>query len=573
MDRSEAEPSAPLTPATSPGPSQAPLPVRPRRRLSPRLAWALALVALVLAVIALGDAWRQSRLREVYLPDLEVMAQRSPHDGRLLALLGARLMEAGELEAAAETLRRAIVGGDDTEEVWLSLAATNAARGQRGVALGDLTLARHVKGDTPALLAAQARVEAAGGVPGVAADMALTQALCPSGPQAILGTHAAGSFLNGLEEWWGRRHPETSGYATRQDWVRRQPQDAQTLRLWGLALERNRRQAEAGAALEQAVARAPDSPAAHLAYAGFLRGVAPPAKTGLEYIAALKLHPDWLPALLGLGEVGVSEGLKYGVAAYKRATEVAPQSPEAWIGLGRAYSPASDTRGKSVAAFATAARLAPDRTDFLGAYADVLQQQNRWDDAEALLRRRLKDAPGDPFSHYLLGMGLMDSHPSPAREAEAEAQTREALRLSPHAPEAADQLAGILLARGGTAEALKLLQGSVSDDPNNLNTLNTLARAYRRAGQAHQAAATTARALTLRRDQDRKSVLTEQEHRHFMDPGLHDQLADIFRRIGRPDRAREEREVARLLRSDPAKISAQEKALDADLTKLLPQDR
>lgn len=567
MSRSEATSPVPRSPVIP-----RPQAFNPKRRRHALWLMAVVLAAVTLAVSGLGSAWQQARLREAYLPDLEAMAQDSPRDGHLLALLGARLMEAGEMDAAAETLRRALVGGDNADEVWLSLAATNAARGQRGVALGDLTLARHVKGDTPDLLAAQARVEAAGHVPGVADDASLTQALCPSGPQAILETHAGGSFLNGMEEWWDRRHPEISGYATRQSWVKRQPEDAQALRLWGLALERNRRQAEAGVALEQAVARAPDSPASHLAYAGFLRAVASPAKTGLEYIAALKLHPDWLPALLGLGDVGVSEGLKYGVAAYKRATEVSPQSAEAWIGLGRAYSPMSDDRAKAAAAFAAAARLAPARTDFLSAYADVLRQQNRWDDAEALLRRRLKDAPQDSFSHYLLGMGLMDSRPSPARAAQAEAETREALRLSPHAPEAADQLAQMLLERGDTMEALTLLQGGLSDDPYNLNTLNTLARAYRRAGQAQRAAAITARALSLRRDQDRKAVLTEQEHKQFADPHLHDQLADLFGRIGRPDRAREEREIARLLRSDPAKISAQEKALDADLSKLLPGD-
>ena len=209
---------------------------------------------------------------------------------------------------------------------------------------------------------------------GAATNALLAQALAPEGPQSIVDTHAAGSFSNGISEWWGRCHGETSGYTTRLHWVQRQPEDAQALRLWGLALEKNHRLPEAGAALAEAAAKAPNSPAAHLALADFLRGVASPARTGLEYIAALKAQPDNLSALLGLGEVGVSEGLKYGTAAYKRATEVAPQSVDAWIGLGRAYSQTGSDFDKAATAFASAARLAPDRTDFLSAYADVLRQ-------------------------------------------------------------------------------------------------------------------------------------------------------------------------------------------------------
>ena len=196
--------------------------------------------------------------------------------------------------------------------------------------------------------------------------------------------------------------------------------------------------------------------------------------------------------------------------------------------------------------------------------------QHRWDEAEDLLRRRLQDAPEDAYSHYLLGMDLRNDHPSPAREAEAEAQTREALRLAPHAPEAKNQLAQIALAKGNFEEARRLLEGSLSDDPYNLSTLNTLTQAYRRSGQAKRAEEVSARALSLHQDQDRKAVLREQEHKSFTDPRLHEELAEIFGRTGRPDRARQEQEIAHLLRSDPARIAAQEKSLDSDLAKMLP---
>ncbi len=572
-------PSANLLPPSRAAFSAEPTEQRPFSWHTRRLArYMMAAVGAALALAALvvsASAWQQTRLREAYLPDLEVMAQRSPHDGRLLALLGGRLMEAGELDAAADTLHHAIAAGDDADEVWLSLAATNAARGQQGAAQGDLVLMGRIKGETPALQAAQARIADLPALPPNApkaeADAALTQALCPQGPQAILATHAAGSFLNGAFEWWGRRHAETSGYATRLEWVHQQPEDAQALRLWGLALERNRRLTEAGLALKQAVAKAPSSPAAHLAMAGFLEKVAPPAKAGMEYIACLKLRPNWLPALLGLGRVGSMEHTKYEAASYKRATEVAPDSADAWIGLGRAYGQVQSDYDKSLAAFETAARLAPDRSDFFASYADVLRNTNQWDASEAMLRRRLKVAPEDAFCRYLLGLVLRDSHPTPDREAEAEVQTRESLQLAPHTSDADNQLAEMLLERGDARGAVALLQDSLSADPYSLNTLNILARAYRENGQTSQAALISARARAFRTVQERKSVLSSQEHEKFLDVPLHEELAILYRKTGRPDRASQEEQLVRLLRADPAKVDAQEKALNTDMARILPK--
>ena len=59
---------------------------RPRRLAL--LVAGLALLAGLWLGLTLRDAWRGTRRREAYLPELEAMARRSPGDGRLLALLG-----------------------------------------------------------------------------------------------------------------------------------------------------------------------------------------------------------------------------------------------------------------------------------------------------------------------------------------------------------------------------------------------------------------------------------------------------------------------------------------------------
>ena len=514
----------------------------------------LAVAVVALAAGALNGAWQRTRLRECYLPELEARARRSPADAPLLALLGARLMEASELDAAADALRRAAAAGDNTDEVWLSLAATNAARGQRGAALGDLALAQQTHGDAPALRAAQARVQA---LPPGAAGAALTQALCPQGPQAILGTHAAGSFLNGAQEWWGRHHPESSGYATRQDWVAQQPEDAQALRLWGLALERNRRLPEAGAALERAVAQAPRSPQAHLALAHYLGQTEVLGRAISEYLVCLKLRPDWLPALLGLGDVAwLHHQNKLASDTYQAATRVAPRSIDSWVGLGRADLTLRYYLPKSLQAFGTAAQLAPERTDFYPSYGDALRRAGRWDEAETLLRRRRAAAPEDADCHFFLSLVLMDSRPSPTRNAEAESELRTCLRLTPGLVAPNIFLAQLLMQRGATEEAAGHLEEALKADPYNVNALRRLAQIYRQLKRQELSDEVMARAASVSRDQESILSLQPIERAKPLSVQVHSQLASLFARIGRPDLARNERQTAGLLQTRPKETAA-----------------
>jgi len=282
--------------------------------------------------LRLVSDWRLTALREAYLPELQAQSRRDPHNGVLLALLGGRLAEAHDPEAA-DRLRQAVAAGEGTELVWQTLAATAAVQGDAPRALADLSLGLRSLRISPVLENALLRARMLGPHPPPAL---LAQAICPQGPEPLVRAYTRGSALNGVFTWWGRHFPESSGFATREDWARSAPNNPQALRLYGEALVRNGRLADAGAPLRRAVALAPNSPAAHLALADALARGGLPAKAGLEYIAALKLRPDWLPALLGLGRSALNAGLKYAGDAFGRATQIAPQSAEAWIGLGSA---------------------------------------------------------------------------------------------------------------------------------------------------------------------------------------------------------------------------------------------
>lgn len=538
-----------------------------RRRLSRPAA--LLLVGLVLAAVALGlrlaDAWGETARREASLPQLEAQALRSPNDGPLLALLGARLAEAHDPQAA-DALRRSLAAGERSELIYQTLAASLAAEGETARALNDLRLGRDsLPGGAPTLNTALAQVGALGPNPD---PRAVAQAICPDGPSPLADAYARGSFLNGLVSWWGRQHPDRSGFSTRQERARDEPGNAQAQRLWGLALLTNRRLPEAGAVLANAAALAPRSPAAHLALARALEAEGMAGKAGVEYIAALGLRPDWPPALLGLGRTSLQSGLKYARQAFARTTQLSPDSASAWAGLGSACLQNGSDPARSLSAFRVAARLAPSRTDFDDDYAEALRKNGRPAEAEALLRRRLVSAPDDAVAHYRLG-GLLMQAPSAARMAEAEAQTGAALRLLPHQAGAERQLGTILLDEGRLPDALRATLGSVADDPYEVEARHVLARIYGRLGRAAEAQQVSGRAAQLFSLQQQANVLENQRGQKFLESSYHQDLVRVYRQTGQQGKAAQEERMLSLLRRDPQGAARSYRGYQASLVRAL----
>ena len=468
------------------------------------------LFVLLAAVLYLPAAWRETSRREAYLPQVEADALRNPSDGRLLALLGGRLVQAGEYAAAADAFRRALAAGEQKEAIWLNLAAANAAEGNRALALADLHLGMQaLPVNAPGLLQAQTQVQA---LKPSESPLPVARAICPQGPYPLLSLYTRGSFFNKLAEAWGHNHLEESGFATRANLVAANPNDAEAQRLWGLALIRNRRLPEAGVALERAVTLAPRSAPTLLALADWLDASGYDTRATVAYIDCLKLKPNWLPALLGVGKTSLDSGINgYALNSYEKATEIDPKSVEAWIGLGRAHRKTGVDHAKAIAAFQTAQRLAPERADYYDDYADALRQAVQWPEAEAILRKRLKAAGDDPLAHYLLGMVLLNNAPTLERQAEAEAETREALRLFPHNPLADLQLAQIVLSKKQIPEAIGLLNDALQHNPTNRNAMSILARAYRQAGRTDLAEKVSKQADALYKDQQRVQVLEGEE--------------------------------------------------------------
>ncbi len=549
--------------------AQPPAPQSKARRSSRTTLLLCGFVVLLASIFYVPSAWRETTRREAYLPQLESWARRDASDGRLLALLGGRLVEAGEYPAAADALRRAVAAGEQNETVWLNLAAATAATGSRALAIADLRLGmRSLPANAPDLLRALGRVQA---LPPADSLLAAARAICPDGPSALLALYTRGSVLNGIALAWGRRHLDTSGFATRARLASERPDDAEAQRLWGLALIRNRRLPEAGAVLQHAVTLAPQSPNVLLALADWLDASGDATQATVTYMDCLKLKPDWLPALLGVGKASLDTGINgYALTSYENATRLYPNSAEAWIGLGRTHRKTGVDYAKAIAAFQTVARLAPDRTDYYDDYADALRQAVRWPEAEAILHKRLGAASDDPLAHYLLGMVLLNNAPTPERQTEAEAQTREALRLFPHNSLADLQLAQIVLGKKQIPEAIALLDDALQTNPYNRNAMSVLARAYRQAGRTDLSEQVSKRADVLYKDQQRIQVLEGDEAKRLMDVGIHEELARLYGRVGQPKKASYEQSMAQLLHDDPTKAAAALENFRAMRSKALP---
>jgi tetratricopeptide (TPR) repeat protein len=524
----------------------------------------VAALALLLggggAVAWLARTWQETARREAFLPELEAQARarRSMNDERLLALLGARLLRAGEYDQATRAFERAASAGARDASVWLAWAAATAVRGNRpeAQAVLRLGLSRARTDARPHLQVALDRFLA---LPASAAPAAVAAAISPEEDRLLLQKYGAGGIFNRWVAWWGLRSPETSGFATREAWAKREPRNAQAQRLWGQALMMNRRLPEALTVLEQARALAPDDVETRLALGDVLLRGGAVVQAGREYDACLRARPNWTPALIGAGNVALEKKLLLvATDLFERATKQAPDSADAWIGLGRAYAQFPSRREPSVRAFEKAARLAPDRTDFFFFYADALRLNVRLDEAEAVLRRRLKRAPNEVRCSYLLSFVLMENKPSDARTAEAEQVLRASL---PHAPDYglfAVRLGQLLMQHGQAQETVSLLQPLFESRPSPYTgtAMMLLARAYRRLGRHDEARAAQQRSIAVSRYTQQLADLADRARRDPYNPSAHRELARLLQSGGDIERARKHARIADTLLATTSRESA-----------------
>ncbi|MDQ2731610.1 MAG: FG-GAP-like repeat-containing protein, partial [Armatimonadota bacterium] len=267
-------------------------------RSSNRFLLPLLVVLIAAWLVKTGaDAYAATELREAYIPRLMALTKQHPTDGRLWSLLGGRLAQAGRYDEASDALERALAAGDNDPVVWLTLAGVEASRGRniRTIAVLNVGIQKGIPGIQEAKDRIKNEHMPSGADPGLA--------MTPDGKFPVLAARAAGSFLNSPFEWWDRHNPQTSGFATRENWAGQEPDNPLAQRLWGEALMINGGFGKALPVLKHAVDLDPKSIEAHTALARLMERQSDPVGARREYAICLQLRPQWQPAVEGLARL------------------------------------------------------------------------------------------------------------------------------------------------------------------------------------------------------------------------------------------------------------------------------
>jgi len=488
------------------------------------------------------------------------MIHRDPNNGSILALAAGRHAEGGDFETAAKYLERAVAAGETGPDIWITWAASLAVSGDREQSGRVLALARS---RTESKAAAMEAIERCKPLTPASSPQELARAIAPDGPAKLIANRTQGSFLNSWITSRAESTPETSGFATRQEWFKATPNDPKRRILWAEALIKNGRHVEAGELAEEILVKDKSNVRAGLIMAEAHRLQGEYAKSGLEYTALIKQNPKLMPALLGMGQVALEKSL-YPIAlrVYTDATVLEPNNATAWVGLGRAHYNQRLNFGAAVEAFARAKKLAPERTDFAISYANALRAIFRWDEAETLLRERLKDIPDDPEAHFQLATVLLDSKRNEQREAEAERLLRRSLELEPRAVAAMARLGSLLVQHSNGKEAIPYLEAVIADDMFHVAATKDLATAYRLAGRLKEAKDAQESFAQLTVYMEKRNFLDDLLRREPMKAELHDKLAALLESGGETNKAKLHRDAALMLRKDPKKAKLGLQALN-----------
>ncbi|MDQ2732395.1 MAG: tetratricopeptide repeat protein [Armatimonadota bacterium] len=484
------------------------------------------------------------------MPQLIAMSHKDTQDSQLMGLLGARLAQSGDYTAAAWVLKNAATLGDADPLLWLTWSAAEAMAGRRARSLAVLQL-----GNGHRIAGLQDMADRAAQLPPDVSPVQVASAIAPDGPEPLLRERASGSFLNGIVEWWGRKHPEASGFATRENWVKEEPDNAAVECLWGEALLTNHDLPHAAKAIQHALDLNPRSADIHLSVGHLLAAEGRNDAAGKEYQLCLQMRPRWLPALLGLAKSELQQdNYINSIDMFEQATRQAPDSIEAWLGLGQACFRVQARLSESIAAYQKAVKLAPDRTDFYADYADTLRMNYQLPESENILRQRLRQSPNDARAHYLLGVVISHSRAAGGqlKDLEAERELRTALDLAPDNPEVKTELARVLLRQRKAAEALALLQDALSVNPLDVPGRNLLAQAFQQLGRRQESNAASEKAVEIAQNVAHLQVLVHRAQSQPADIDNHVQLAKLYRSLGQNDHTVAEMQVVERLRSQSA---------------------
>ncbi|MGD1277266.1 MAG: tetratricopeptide repeat protein [Tepidisphaeraceae bacterium] len=227
-----------------------------------------------------------------------------------------------------------------------------------------------------------------------------------------------------------------------------EPQNAEALRLLGVAARQQGQLDEALRLIQQCIAIDPAKAEAHFNLGDVLRSQGKLAEAAKAYAKAIELNPDLAASHLHLGQV-LHEQRKHEQAerVFRRAIELQPDRPEAHNLLGNVLWDQAKL-DEAIAAFAQADALRPGYPIANWSMGKILLLQGENELALERFRRVAQLNPTNAKAHGALGETLAQL----GRYEEAAAAFREALRLKPDSPAWRFKLAAVS-GEGGMAAA------------------------------------------------------------------------------------------------------------------------
>ncbi|MCK7594216.1 winged helix-turn-helix domain-containing protein [Pseudomarimonas salicorniae] len=188
------------------------------------------------------------------------------------------------------------------------------------------------------------------------------------------------------------------------------------------------------------------------------------------YLQALEHDPDYVPALVGLFEIGGllvghrgridQAALARGLEALDRARSLAPDDPEVLRALAMNERRLGN-REQALSLFERALDGNPNDAGTWVHRGDLLLFLGRFDEALDSIRQAQRI---DPLSHRI-GRRLADAYWAVGRAEEALAQLKDTLRQHPEVAAAYGAMSSYLIRLGRSAEAMRYLQAQRRLDP------------------------------------------------------------------------------------------------------------
>jgi TolB-like protein/Flp pilus assembly protein TadD len=207
--------------------------------------------------------------------------------------------------------------------------------------------------------------------------------------------------------------------------------------------------------------------------------------TGEEHVrltAARPVPPEvyesYLKGCFAFNQSNSRAAVEESIAYFEHAIKMDPTFAPAYVGLAAASNslgtvfigaPPEDTRPKVISAARKALELDPDIAEAHVLLANVLQEQWHWADAEAQYKRALELSPNDAHAHAGLALWLLTQ----GRKDEALAWAKRGRALDPLAV-SGERIAWILFQSHRYDEAIRELRSVLAVQPEDANALSTL---------------------------------------------------------------------------------------------------